>query len=279
MAPAMTHVLVLRRVVLACLCAAAGVGAIVLHAAWQATHAHLVYLSGWALLACLLCLTAYNARKKLPFLPLLSSRTWFQLHVYLGLFTGLLFLLHLQWRWPTGRFEGMLASLFTAVTLSGIFGWWLSRTLPPRLTTAGGEVPFDRIPIVRRDLRLRAEKLVLDAIGRSGSPTLADFYSGRLAGFFQGPANFIPHVRGSRRPLNRLLAQISELRRFVKPEERDAVNLLAELVRQKDALDFHRAMHLLLKGWLFVHVPLTYGLLVFTAVHVVVVYAFSGGVR
>jgi hypothetical protein len=275
----MIHFLAIRRTLFALGAGALGVGLVAAHANLRATYAHLSYLTGWALLAMMLCLTAYNARKKLPFLPLLTARAWFQVHVYLGLLTALGFVLHLQWRWPTGRFEGLLSALFTAVTLSGLFGWWISRTLPPRLTTAGGEVPFERIPIVRRELRLRAEKLALDAIGTSGATTLADFYAGRLATFFVGPANFIAHLRGSRRPINRLLAQIEELRRFVKPEERDTVNALAELVRQKDALDFHRAMQLVLKGWLFVHVPLTYGLLVFTAAHIVIVYAFSGGVR
>ena len=48
---------------------------------------HLAYLSGWLLLAVCLFLTAYNARKKLPFLPLGNSRTWLQLHAYVGYFS------------------------------------------------------------------------------------------------------------------------------------------------------------------------------------------------
>jgi hypothetical protein len=34
-----------------------------------------------------------------------------------------------------------------------------------------------------------------------------------------------------------------------------------------------------MKGWLFVHIPLTYGLLVFSVAHVVIIYSFSGGAR
>jgi len=34
-----------------------------------------------------------------------------------------------------------------------------------------------------------------------------------------------------------------------------------------------------LKGWLFVHIPLTYSLLLASVAHIVVVYAFSGGAR
>jgi hypothetical protein len=199
--------------------------------------------------------------------------------VYVGLFTGFVFLLHLQWHWPTGWFEGVLALLFVAVTGSGIAGWWISRSMPSRLTTAGGEVPQERIPVVRRALRQEAERLVLEAIPMAKTATLADFYGGRLAGFFAGPANFTAHLRGSRRPLNNLLAQIAEVKRFANPDERKIVDRLADLVRQKDALDLHRALQLVLKGWLFVHIPLTYSLLLFSAVHIVIVYAFSGGAR
>ena len=50
------------------------------------------FLTGWVLLAGMLVLTFYNARKKLPFLPLGKSETWLQIHIYLGFFTVVLFL-------------------------------------------------------------------------------------------------------------------------------------------------------------------------------------------
>lgn len=275
----MTHGLAFRRTVCVILLAGAVALAFGKYLQFRQTHPHLPYLTGWGLFGLMLFLTAYNGRKKLPFIPLISSRVWFQVHVYVGLFTAFVFLLHLQWRWPTGRFEGVLALLFAAVTASGLAGWWLSRTLPPRLTTAGGEVPQERIPLVRRALREEAERLVLEAIPMARTATLAEFYGGRLAVFFAGPANFSAHLRGSRRPLNSLLAQIAEVKRFVNPEEKKIVDRLADLVRQKDALDFHRAIQLVLKGWLFVHIPLTYSLLLVSVAHIVIVYAFSGGAR
>ena len=48
---------------------------------------------------------------------------------------------------------------------------------------------------------------------------------------------------------------------------------------EKDRLDFARVYLGLTKGWLFVHVPVTYALIVLTVLHVVVVYAFSAGSR
>jgi hypothetical protein len=169
--------------------------------------------------------------------------------------------------------------MFVAVTLSGIIGVWLSRALPRRLTSAGGEVPFERIPVVRRALRERAEALVVTAIPATDATTLADFYAARVSGFFAGPANFLPHLFGSSHALNSLLADLGEMKKYLNAGETSAAVELAALVREKDALDLHWSMQLVLKAWLFVHIPLTYGMLVLVAVHVVIVYAYSGGAR
>ncbi len=249
------------------------------HGRASALYPRLVYLTGWGLLGLILLLTFYNVRKKLSFFPFLTSRLWLQVHLYLGLFTALVFLLHLRWRAPAGWFEGILAGLFVGVTVSGIVGWWLSRVLPHRLTTHGGEVPYERIPVLRRALREKAEGLVLGGIPSAKATILADFYALQLSQFFAGPANRAAHLVGSRRPLNLQLAALAEVGRFFKPEEQKTAGRLAELIRQKDALDYHLALQSVLKGWLFIHIPLTFGLLVFSFVHVVLVYAFSGGAR
>jgi len=242
-------------------------------------YPRLVYLTGWILFGLILLLTAYNLRKKLAFLPLFSSRTWLQVHVYTGLFTGLAFELHLRWRMPTGWFEGVLAGFFIGVTLSGIAGWWLSHVLPKRLTTAGGEVLYEQIPLIRHELRRKAEALALQAIPEAKATTLADFYARELAGYFAAPHNFRANVFGSRRSLNFLLGSLTETKRYFTAVEQANADTLAGLIREKDALDYQRTAQLILKGWLFVHIPLTYGLIVFSAVHVVLVYAFSGGAR
>ena len=75
------------------------------------------------------------------------------------------------------------------------------------------------------------------------------------------------------------MTKADDLRRFTNEAERAALDKLAALVRQKDGLDYHRALQLTLKLWLFVHIPLTYGLLVFTVLHIVLVFGFSGGVQ
>jgi hypothetical protein len=235
------------------------------------------FLTGWILFAAMFVLTFFNARKKLPFLSLGKAETWLQIHIYLGFFTVVLFLIHLNFRLPHGGFEVTLAWLFVLVSVSGVVGLFFSRTLPRRLATRGGEVIFEKIPALRHTLKTEAESLALGPDAKS--PFIAEYYARRLAPFFAGPKNLWPHVFESRRPLNAWIAELDDLHRFAGDTDREKVGRLAALVRQKDGLDYHRALQLALKLWLFVHIPLTYGLMIFTVLHVVLVFGFSGGAR
>lgn len=242
-------------------------------------YPRLSYLSGAILFVIMVFLALYNGRKKLPFLPLGRSETWLQIHIYAGLFTVVLFLAHVRFRPPTGGFETILAWLYLLVTGSGIFGLIWTRTLPKRLTTRGGEVLFERIPAIRRHLQEQVEMLALKTMPDAHSTTIADFYTRHLQDFFDGPRNLSLHIMEIRRPLNLLQNQIAELNRYLGESERATLDKIAMLVRQKDGLDYHQALQLLLRGWLFVHIPLTYSLMIFSIVHIVLVYGFSGGAR
>src|SRR2546422_3647423 len=147
-----------------------------LYAMYVSVMPRIDYLSGWALFSLILALTLYNGRKKLPFLPVFSSEAWLQFHIYAGLLTAVLFAIHLGYRVPKGWLQGTLAWLYVLVMLSGFFGLFLSRTIPKRLTTRGGEVFFEEIPALRRQLQARAEVLALKSIPDAGSSIMADFY-------------------------------------------------------------------------------------------------------
>lgn len=249
------------------------------HSIYAPTLPRLVYIYGWALFFLIVLLSLYNGRKKLPFLPLGSSEGWLQFHIYAGLLTILLFALHIRFKVPTGWFEIILAVLYLLVTVSGIFGLFFSRVIPKRLTTRGGEVVYERIPAVRRALQEQAEALALKSVPEAHSTTIADFYLRHLKNFFDRSQNFGLHLLEVRSPVNSLLNKLSDLNRFLNEQERVTAGKLAELVRQKDGLDYHRALQITLKTWLFVHIPLTYSLLIFSVIHVVLVFAFSGGAQ
>lgn len=246
---------------------------------WVAAEAALVrdvaVGSGFALLAVCLLLTLFNARKKLPFIPALSGAVWLQFHIYAGFFSGVLFLIHICFRLPTGIFEWALALVFSSVFVSGLLGLWISRRLPRRLTRRGEQVIFERIPALRLELMHRAEAVVERGVEESGARSVADFYERELRPFFLGTRNFFEHCLHSNAPRHRVLSRMSAFERYVGSGEREVLAELRTLAEQKDDLDYQHAGQLLLKTWLFVHIPLTFSLLVLAAVHVALVAVFQ----
>jgi hypothetical protein len=257
---------------------AASLAALQAHRTWHAQLPNYAFISGWVLFGFMVMLTLFNARKKLPFLPLARSETWLQIHIYGGFFTVILFLIHLNFRPPRGGFDITLTVLFGIVTVSGIVGLVLSRVLPRRLKVRGGEVLYEKIPAIRHALQVKAETLALG--GQAASPIIAEFYSRRLAGFFAGPQNFWQHLLlESSQSINELLANVQDLRRLLSAADAATLDQLALWARQKDGLDYHHSLQTTLKLWLFVHLPFTYLLMLFTFWHIVVVFAFSGGAQ
>jgi hypothetical protein len=231
--------------------------------------------TGWLLLALVMLLTFFNARKKLPFLPLLSASTWLQAHIYIGWLSCAVFLLHTGARLPTGRLETLLAGAFVAVGASGAFGLWLSRWLPPRLVRSGESLIYERIPALRHRLAEEAREVVHRAETELQSSTLPDFHLRVLHGYFQRVPPLLAPFTGDDPEFHRARLELESTRRYLNESEEGLARALADLLEAKRNLDVQLAGQRLLKLWLFLHIPLTYALLVFIAAHVWLVLHFS----
>lgn len=231
--------------------------------------------TGWLLLGLVLLLVFFNARKKLPFLPLLTASTWLQIHVYAGWLTCFVFALHTGARLPGGRLEFLLWLCFLVVAVSGVFGLWLSRWLPPRLARSGESLIYERIPALRHRLETEARALVHQAEAEAKSTTLADFYLRVLGGYFARRPALLAPLAGDDPEFHRVKLELAALRRFLNEREIALADQLGELLEAKRNLDSQLAGQRLLKLWLFVHIPLTYGLLVLTGAHVWLVLHYS----
>ncbi len=234
--------------------------------------------SGLLLYAVLFFLTGYSLRKKIRFLPLGSSELWLQIHIFSGLFSGVLFGIHLCWHLPRGGFEIALASIYLLTFLSGVVGWVLSRELAKRLTTRGGEVLFEKIPRELYLIREDVKELVQQCANQTNSSAISDFYRNRLRSFFTRPRHVLSHLIQSTRPRSSLLRELNDFQRYVNDFERETLEGIAVAIRRKDSLDYQYALQLALKSWLFVHVPVSCALLIFSTVHMLLVFAFSRGI-
>ncbi len=243
----------------------------------ESSLARSAYASGYLLYGSLLFLALYNLRKKLPGLPLGSSAFWLRLHLIIAWATLPFFVWHIGGHWPNGWIESALALLYVSTFSSGLIGWYLSRTIPKQLTRTGEQFIFERIPRLRFAVRQEARQTVLQAVGETGSTTLASFYIDRLHGFFQRPRSFSYVLYPTSSTRQRLFTELDGIRRFLTEQEKQASEQLYRLIRKKDDLDFHDSRQRVLKLWLFVHISLTSALMVAGTFHGLMALAFQGG--
>jgi len=74
-------------------------------------------------------------------------------------------------------------------------------------------------------------------------------------------------------------ADARALDRYLNDKERTLLTELRDLVKVKDELDTQYTGQSLLKYWLFLHIPLTYVILLFAIPHMVMVLSFLNDVR
>lgn len=235
------------------------------------------FLTGWILFGLVLALSGYRIRKKVSTLPIGQASSWLQAHIYGGLIALFAFFVHVGWRIPDGVFEGLFATVFLLVAVSGVVGIAINRIFARRLTRRGEEVIFERIPGFMARLGEQAEEILLASASETGSAVLREFYFSRLSSFFAGPRNRLGHLVSSNRTLYKLQNEMDSLERYLNTDDRERLAELRYLVERKDELDFDCALQGAMKFWLFIHVPLTAALLIGMLVHTVLVYAFSGG--
>jgi hypothetical protein len=245
------------------------------------------YLDGWVLAGGMSLQLCFHFAIKTASLSPKSAVRWRKFHIFMGYLLIAAFISHSDFSLPDTGFEWALWVGFVLVTLSGIFGTYLGWSLRVR-HAIDERIGYDRIPIRRAELA----RDVHAAVARTDLTTTAialptpaydawivELYTTHLREFFQGERNFAAHLIGSQRPLRRLTDEIDNLASYVDKPSQEKLAFIKNLVVEKDRLDFARVYLGLTKGWLFVHVPVTYALIVLTVMHVLVVYAFSSGDR
>lgn len=243
------------------------------------------YLDGWVLAGGMSLQLGFHVALKTQQLSPKSAMRWRSFHIFLGYLLIAAFVSHSDFSFPDTGFEWALWACFVLVTLSGILGTYLAWALRVRHGVDEG-ISYNRIPSLRaalaRDVQAAVAKSDTDAeLFALPAPAqdawIVDLYANHLKDFFAGQRNVAAHLIGSPRPLQRLKDEIDNLSPYVDGQNQEKLASIKALVVEKDMLDFARVYLGLTRGWLFLHVPLTYTLIVLTVLHVVVVYAFSSG--
>ena len=243
------------------------------------------YLDGWVLAAGIGLQLVFHTAMKTARLARRSALRFRTVHILVGYLLIAAFLSHSDFSLPDTSLEWALWASFVLVPLSGIFGTYLAWSLQAK-RGIDEPVGYDRIPARRAELAREVHAVIAKAAPPDATIALpappyhawiADLYANHLRDFFQGQRNFTAHLVGSRGPLKRLTDEIDTLSSYVDQESKAKLAAIKTLVEEKDRLDFAHVYLGLTKGWLFVHVPVTYALTVLVVAHILVVYAFASG--
>lgn len=223
--------------------------------------------------ALILLLAFFGIRKRWYRSTFGTLEQWLQSHIYLGVLVLIVLLFH-----TGGRFNDKIAVttlvLVAIVVASGIVGAILYVTIPRLLTEVESNLTVDEIS---EQLNQLARSMARIASGRSApfqriyDELLRQTQPGGLAGW-RLLLSRLGRKKQQEADWTRLIALVpieeqEELRQMlvVSRQRRELLLRLIFQQRYKNVLEF----------WLYIHVPFTIALLVFTVVHVVAVFYYG----
>jgi len=244
-------------------------------------------------------------RKKFPVWRVGRAQTWMRGHLWLGFLSFPLILLHGGFHFG-GPLTSVLLGLFIFVFTSGILGAALQHFMP-RFQTAQLplETIYEQIDRVRSQLAEEASQLVEESCaalegevsgasdhqravaasaGANWDVTVAaglqadEQASGELRRFLHAEVQPYLNQSGGRR--TRLgspalaRAMFRQLRVLFPARLHSSIDDLENICDEKRQLDKQNRLHKILHGWLLVHIPLSYALLLLGAWHAVVAVRF-----
>ena len=234
-----------------------------------------------------------------------SARAWMRAHIWLGLLTGPLLVLHSGFQLG-GALTTCLVILFGLVIVSGMVGLWLQQWLPKLMLSAmPAETVFSQIGTVSDLFVVEAEGIVQAVCGRGNDEVSVSAINAtenrgagvQVVGAVRRPMRILrerpllrpvpdsqplqeafdrtirPYLVGARRSgselrgLDRAIELFEQLRTRLDPRAHPAVDALQECCDQRRQLDRQVRLHRWLHGWLAIHLPLSAALVILMLLH------------
>jgi hypothetical protein len=244
-------------------------------------------------------------RKKFPVWRVGRAQSWMRAHLWLGILSFPLILFHGGFHFG-GTLTRALMWMFMFVWISGILGAALQHFMP-RFQTAQlpMETIYEQIDRVRGQLAEEAVHLVAEtcsalegevsratdrqramsaSAGTQGGLTVASgLHANQQAGvqlrqFLKDEIQpYLEHAGARALTLAQTAAaqrMFQQFRVLLPPELHSNLDDLENICEEKRQLDKQNRLHKILHGWLLVHIPLSYALLLLGAVHAVVALKF-----
>ena len=225
-----------------------------------------------------------GARKKVPVWRVGRAQTWMRGHLWLGLLSLPVLVLHSGFRYGHGL-TAVLMTLLILVVASGIFGAALQHYMPRMMTReVTMETIYEEIGHVRAQLLEEADELIAKAAAApekavaAGAPDSAVAAGVAVTGEAAPLRNFFdrelkpflekPEARGSALgDAAQARSAFVQLRTLVPPALHTAIDDLENICEEERQLTLQSHLHAWLHGWLLLHIPLSLALLLLGAAH------------
>jgi hypothetical protein len=235
--------------------------------------------------------TLLSLRKKFPVWRIGKAQTWMRGHLWLGLLSYPLILFHAGFSLG-GTLTNVLIWILTTIIISGLFGAALQHIMPRLITQrVPMETIYDQIDNVQKQLLAEADGLVaqvakaasrnsiqidpnasgilstttLIAVEEEPLEKLKEIYGERIRPFLATRGDY-------RNPLyerKNAKGMFARLRTMTPPAVKEILDDIENICEEKRDLDRQSRMHRILHGWLFVHIPLSYAVIILGLIHAV----------
>jgi hypothetical protein len=207
-------------------------------------------------------------RKKVPVWRLGRAQAWMRGHLWLGTLSLPIIFFHAGFRFG-GPLTSVLMVLVIMVVASGFFGAALQHYMPHVMTAqVPSETIFEQIDHVREQLVASGDEAIVAAESVGGDESaapLVDFYRREMRPFLES--------RGARHQLlsnpDRSRGTFEGLRMLLPTGLQDAAKKLEQICEEERQLRRQSKLHHWLHGWLMLHIPLSFALLLLGVVHAI----------
>ena len=231
--------------------------------------------TGVVLLLGTLSLYLLTWRKRVATTRMGPVSAWLQLHMYMGVFSSVVFLMHV--RWPIqGPFELCLAACFIFVAVSGVILAIATRLTPLKLAALRQDFPLEKISQLQHAVANDAHDVAISSTRLGEGATLSEYYQRRLLPYFQAQRGSLYRLIPTGGKRRQLLRELDDLDRYLAAEGLKHRQQLSAMVQSKDDLDYHLALQTRLRMLYTAHFALTWTMLILIGVHIVLVVRFSG---
>lgn len=229
-------------------------------------HHSLVLALGWIGIVLAVLAAMLSARKRIAYQGAGRMSVWLTAHIYLGVLSAFAILLHSGLR-AGGSLSAWLLAFFSLTVVSGLMGWWFSRTFPPLLTAV------EERPAIMEDLLLvRAECLQgMLELAAAGSPQFRSLVEGRLMNdasswgrmfhFYRRRSNIAEELPNFQKEH---AADLSNLKRQEHLAFQRAIEYALRINKMNAEILLQRAM----RGWLTFHIVCTGTMFGLATIHI-----------